>query len=111
MNKLIEFINMQIAFVAGEIDYIEYSKFFRRKDNLIIQSVIIFGFIFVMGFIYNVPIYATVWISIVGVYGIFMQVNATTFKKQMINAVIWGVTSFIISAIALIIAVEFGFLE
>ncbi|QEK12951.1 hypothetical protein FQB35_11780 [Crassaminicella thermophila] len=112
MNKIIEFINMQIAFFMGEIDYIEYSKFFRRKDNIIIQFTILFIFLVVMGTIYDIPMYMIIWSTIIMIYGFLMQTKATTLKQQMLYSFIWATTSFLISVIMLFLAVEvFGYFK
>lgn len=106
MNKIIEFINMQIAFFMGEVHYSEYYKFYRRRDNLIIQFIILFIFLVVMGFIYNIPIYMVIWCTVIMIYAFILQAKATTLKQQIIYSFIWAITSFLVSIIVLFMAIE-----
>lgn len=107
MDRIIEFLNMQIGFFTGEVDYSEYSSFFRRKDNIIIQFLILFIFLVVMGFLNDIPIYIMIWATIVLIYGCILQSKAKTVKQQMLYSFIWAITSFLVSVIILFLAVEF----
>lgn len=112
IEKLKEMIHMQMAFYAGAIDYNEYSKYFRRMDNLIIQFVILLTFLIAMSFVYQIPIYVIIVMIIVMIYAFVLQSKAQTLKQQILYGFIWGVTSFITVAIILIVAVEFfGFMQ
>lgn len=103
---------MQIAFCSGEIDYYEYSKYFRKKENLIIQFIMLFSFMVVMGLIFQIPVYVIIGGTLVMMYGFVLQSKAYTVKQQMLYSFIWAITSFVTIAIILIVAVEFfGFMQ
>ena len=112
METIIEFFYMQVALFTGEIDYVEYSKFMRKKENIIIQVTVVLAFLIIMGLIFDFPIYMIVSSVILIIFGVILQRNSYTFKKQIVNSFIWAITSFIVSVIVLIIAVEFsGFMK
>ncbi len=110
MRTFIAFIDMQRAFWAGEVDYTEYARFVRRKDQVVLQSLFLLGFLLIMVLVYDVPLIMILWMVVVGGYGLLMQKDVDTVGQQFRRALVWGITSFLASAAMLFIGVGLGWL-
>lgn len=108
MNKIIDFINMYIAFLNGEIDYNDYFKFVRRIDNIIIQFIFLASFLLIAGFIFEMPLPLMIAGNIILLYGILLQSRAENRKQSLIYAFIWAITSFLGSFIVSVKLINLG---
>ncbi|MFZ5966094.1 MAG: hypothetical protein ACOYVK_02825 [Bacillota bacterium] len=106
-NKLKEFLQIHFSLISGEIDYGEYSSYFRRKDNVIILFIITSLFTLIMGLIYEIPIYVIIGGIVIMGYGMILQSKAKTVKQQLFYSFIWGITSFLTAVIILFISIKF----
>lgn len=110
MKTLLAFLNMQRAYWSGEVSYRDYARFVRQKDQVVLQSLFLLGFLLVMVLVYDIPLIMVLWIVVVGGYGLMMQRGVDTVGQQFRRALVWGITSFLASAAMLFIGVGFGWL-
>jgi hypothetical protein len=102
-----DMMNMYMLYYSGNVSYEEFAAFFRKKECLAVQYLLLMVFLAGASIVMNIPIIIAVFGAVIMLYGVILVSFARTAAQQFIYSAVWGITTFLALCILLFVAVRF----
>lgn len=102
---------MQEAYRAKQVTFEAYSMFFRSKDMLVLQGAFLFLFLLVFGLMFGAPPLMIAGLTLILIYGLWLQSLAKNLLQIFLYALLWGLTSFAAGVAIMFLMVALGFMN